>query len=96
MENRLVYWVGVGLDGTVQKLIKMKLEQAYSITERNTTPTEQGFKFVFDDETHGDIEIQFEVVGTNLKISIYGDHAWEVGTMYELVDSLFFHDEEAV
>ncbi|MED1918899.1 hypothetical protein P4V64_26670 [Bacillus thuringiensis] len=96
MENRLVHWVGVGLDGTVQKLIKMKLEQAYSITDRDMTTTEQGFKFVLDDETHGDIEIQFEAVATNLKISIYGDHAWEVGTMYDLVDSLFCHDVEAV
>lgn len=94
MENMLVYWVGKAHDGNVQSRIRAKLHQDYHITDQDITEVENGFRFVWNDETHGDIELKFEIIGTMLKISILGDFSYEVCEIYRDIDSLFCDDNE--
>lgn len=98
MDNKLVVWVYYTPEGKeiIEKSIKSKLHYEFYITDRDLNSTDNGFKFLFDDETGGEIEISFVVERSNLGICISGTHAWEVVQLYELVQGMFFDEKEEV
>ena len=91
MENRLEFWVESSelMKEFAEKEIKHALLRDYCIDEHNLKEDEQGFTFLFDDETHGNARIEFEENKGHLGIKILADHSWECIPIYEMALACF-------
>jgi len=83
MENKLVLWAGSAQErDSLAQSIKQHLDNAYAIKERELTTTDDGFSFLFDDETHSTIEISFGQHFGELIVTISGCCSWDVVRLY--------------
>ncbi|TQK73741.1 hypothetical protein FB479_102375 [Brevibacillus sp. AG162] len=79
MENKLVIWAVNAEDKeSFVKSIKGHLNVEYLIKERELTETENGFRFLFDDEAGSEIEISLSQQQDNLFVSVAGNCSWDV------------------
>lgn len=82
MNNQLTVWYkGDNLE-QLQNEIKGSIKQEYGFSETEFEPIENGFEFIFDDETNGEIEITFIVEKDAVKVTVAGTWSWEVIEVY--------------
>ncbi|MNC04937.1 hypothetical protein D3C75_523890 [compost metagenome] len=97
MENVLIIWLNGTLADVAKQSVKSALSRDYSIEECDLQPTENGFEFIFDDETGGNARIEFIYDARwepLLSIKITTDLFWESIRLYELVQGCFEDDSE--
>ncbi|MEJ8548189.1 hypothetical protein, partial [Brevibacillus borstelensis] len=95
MENKLVMWAGNAEDkDSLVNNIKGHLDVEYLIKVREFTETDNGFRFLFDDETGSEIEISFYQQQDNLSVSVAGNCSWDVIRLYDEILSLLPEEEE--
>lgn len=95
MQNVLIIWINGAIAGVAEQAVKAALSRSYSIEERDLTRIEKGFEFIFDDETGGNAQIEFENEDPHLSIKITTDFSWEAIPLYELVQGCFEDEGEA-
>lgn len=92
MENKLVFF-NTGTIEMNKAIFSQAIEQEFGITDMEEVVS--GYKFVFDNETGGEIRVRFLNDGVQLWTEINGNYAWEVVEVYKAF-SMKFYDEEEV
>jgi len=83
MNNKLTLWYGIEKKETVVEEIKSNIQQRYSLSESEFENIDDGFKFLYDDETNGEIAITFNEENIGFKVSVEGTWSWEVIEIYD-------------
>ena len=83
MNNKLTLWYEIEKKQAVIEEVKSNIEERYCFTESELEKIENGFKFLFDDETNGEIEITFTEDNNAFKVSVEGTWSWEVIEIYD-------------
>lgn len=96
MENKLVCWAGNAEDkNLLVKCIKEHLDTGYLIKQRELMETDNGFRFLFDDETGSEIKITFNQLQDSLYISVAGNCSWDVVRLHNEILSLLPNEAES-
>ncbi|MEK4141784.1 hypothetical protein NST48_12595 [Paenibacillus sp. FSL M7-0547] len=95
VQNSLVVWLNKTHGETAESTIKGALKRDFNIDEHDLESDENGFEFLFDDETGGKARIDFIQDDKNaFGIKVSGDHSWECIQIYELIQGSFDDDSE--
>lgn len=90
MYNKLTFWTQKECAEDLLNKIKSKVSDEYQLKEYEFTSIENGFKFMFDDWSHGDIVIQAEDKDGATFIKISGSFDFEVVEVHKLVQDLVY------
>lgn len=82
MNNKLTLWYEIGRREEVKSEVKKAIQQRYGFSDGEFVSIGGGFKFLFDDETNGEIAITFIEENNALKASVEGTWSWEVIEVY--------------
>ncbi|MNB92484.1 hypothetical protein D3C75_395880 [compost metagenome] len=82
VENKLTLWYNIEKREVVIESVKANIQKRYGFSDGEIVSSEGGFKFLFDDETSGEIEITFIEANGNLKVTVNGTWPWEVIEIY--------------
>lgn len=87
MNNKLTLWYEPSREDRIKAEIKAEIQKHYSFADSEFEPVENGFRFLFDDETNGEIEVTFtkEPNITSLKVTVEVTWSWEVMEIYNLL-----------
>ncbi|PAD72844.1 hypothetical protein [Paenibacillus campinasensis] len=80
--NKLTLWYEVGKREEVKSEVKKNIQQHYSFSDSEFESIDDGFKFLFDDETNGEIAIRFNEEKNALAVTVEGTWSWEVIEIY--------------
>lgn len=83
MNNKLTLWYEIGKREEVKSEVKKTIQQRYGFSDGEFVSIGGGFKFLFDDETNGEIAITFIEENNTLKVSVEGTWSWEVIEIYD-------------
>ncbi|WP_160037299.1 hypothetical protein [Paenibacillus sp. USDA918EY] len=85
MENVLVVWTKRGSVEEAEKIIKLEIGRQYGFSESEFDKTDNGFSFLFDDETNCEASFSFTpCIDRSLKISVCATWAWDAIDLYHL------------
>ena len=82
MNNKLTLWYEVGKRDEVKSEVKKNIQQRYGFSDGEFVSIVAGFKFLFDDETGGEISIAFIEEKDALRVTVEGTWSWEVIEVY--------------
>lgn len=82
MNNRLTLWYEVGKREEVTSEVKRNIQQRYGFSDGEFVSIGGGFKFLFDDETNGEIAITFIEENGALRVTVEGTWSWEIIDVY--------------
>lgn len=82
MNNKLTLWYEIEKRETVVEEVKENVRKRYGFSDGEFVSIGEGFKFLFDDETGGEIAISFIKENTALKVCVEGTWSWEVIEVY--------------
>ncbi|WP_315793213.1 hypothetical protein [Paenibacillus sp. BIC5C1] len=82
VENKLTLWYNIEKRDAIIESVKANIQKRYGFSDGEFVSIGGGFKFLFDDETNGEIEITFIEVNGNLKVTVKGSWPWEVIEIY--------------
>lgn len=83
MNNKLTLWYEAGKREEVKSEVKKNIQQRYGFSDDEFTSIGGGFKFLFDDETNGEIAITFIEETNALRVTVEGTWSWEVIEIYD-------------
>ncbi|OKP95085.1 hypothetical protein [Paenibacillus sp. P46E] len=95
MENVLIIWLNGALADVAKQTVRSALSRSYSIEDRDLQQVDNGFEFIFDDETGGNARIEFINDDPHLSVKITTDFSWEAIPLYDLVQDCFEDEGEA-
>lgn len=82
VENKLTLWYNIEKRDAIIESVKTNIQKRYGFSDGEFISIGGGFKFLFDDETNGEIAITFvEVIGS-FKVTVEGTWSWEVIEVY--------------
>ncbi|MGG1880145.1 hypothetical protein ABDI30_21590 [Paenibacillus cisolokensis] len=67
----------------LKNYVKGALEDRYRFEESEFDTITDGFKFLYDDETNGEIVVTFSEGKDSVKVSVEGSWPWEVLEIYD-------------
>lgn len=82
MNNKLTLWYDIEKGKTVKEEVKKNIQQRYGFSDGEFVSIGGGFKFLFDDETNGEIAVTFIEENNTIKVSVEGTWSWEVIEVY--------------
>lgn len=82
MENKLTLWYNIEKRESIVAAVKENVKKRYGFSDGEFVSIGGGFKFLFDDETNGEIAITFIEENGNLKLTLEGSWPWEVIEVY--------------
>ncbi|MBB6694402.1 hypothetical protein H7B90_23680 [Cohnella xylanilytica] len=87
MNNKLTMWYEPNNSEAIKAEVRERVKRQYGFSEGELVSIGGGFKFLFDDETNGEIEVTFttEPNVTGLKVTVAGTWPWEVIEIYNLL-----------
>lgn len=77
MNNKLTAWYQVNERETIKEQVKENIKRRYSFSDGEFVSIGGGFKFLYDDETGGEIAITFIEENNALLVSVEGTWSWE-------------------
>lgn len=83
MNNKLTLWYEAGKREEVKSEVKKNIQQRYGFSDGEFVSIGGGFKFLFDDETNGEIAITFVDENEALRVTVEGTWSWEVIEIYD-------------
>lgn len=78
MKNQLTEWYNISKADEVKSEIKNNIKRNYGFSDGEFVSIGGGYKFLFDDETNGEIAITFEEEKDALRVTVSGTWSWEV------------------
>lgn len=82
MNNKLTLWYDAEKSEKVKADVKNNIQKRYGFSDEEFAPIPGGFKFLFDDETNGEIAITFIEENKVLEVVVEGTWSWEVIEIY--------------
>jgi hypothetical protein len=82
MNNKLTLWYDIEKRETIVAEVKESIRKRYGFSDGEFVSIGGGFKFLFDDETNGEIAITFIEENGTLKVAVEGTWSWEVIEVY--------------
>lgn len=83
MNNKLTLWYEIEKKQAVIDEVKSNIQQRYGFSDSEFETTEDGFKFLYDDETNGEIAIKYSEDNKGFKVAVEGTWPWEVLEIYD-------------
>ncbi|MGG1659528.1 hypothetical protein [Brevibacillus sp. NRS-1366] len=88
MENKLTTWIHSSFADDIINKIKETIKKEYLLKDYEITPIDNGFAFMFDDESTGEIQISIKEQKDTHSIQITGEFDWEVVDVYTRIQTL--------
>ncbi|MGG7190301.1 hypothetical protein ACQPUQ_12520 [Clostridium paraputrificum] len=88
MNNRLEFY-NMGILKQNKELFRLVMDKEFGIKLNQEHSVVSGYKFLFDSETGGYIEVNFVDNGCQLITIFKGDYAWEVIEVYKAFSNRF-------
>jgi len=92
MRNELTFFNTGRLEEN-KKIFKVMIDKEFGIYEEELEKVSSGYKFLFDSETGGYIEVNFVDNGHQLITIFKGDYAWDVIEIYKAFANRFFDED---
>ena len=85
MDNKLTLYYDRKVWGReeLKNHVKGTLNDRYCFEDSEFDSIDDGFKFLYDDETNGEIAITFSEDKDSIKVSVKGSWPWEVLEIYD-------------
>lgn len=92
MKNELMFF-NMGRLEQNKNTFKVMIDKEFGICEEDLEKVVSGYKFLFDSETGGYIEVNFVDNGCQLITIFKGDYAWEVIEVYKAFANRFYDED---
>lgn len=92
MNNELTFF-NMGKLEHNKNIFKIMINNEFGIVEEELEKVVSGYRFIFDDESAGYIEVNFVDNGHQLITIFKGDYAWDVIEIYKAFANRFFDED---
>ncbi|QJD87887.1 hypothetical protein [Cohnella herbarum] len=82
MNNQFTLWYEPSKANEVRGVVRENVKRKYGFSESEFVSIGGGFKFLFDDETNGEIAITFEEDKNGFRVTVAGTWSYEVIDVY--------------